>query len=59
MPGGFGQATWDQVFAVNIKGYFLCARAVYPHMKQVGGGKILKTQKKNDTVAEDKMCKVT
>jgi len=35
------EATWDKVFAVNIKGYFLCARAVYPHMKAVGGGKIL------------------
>ena len=21
---------WDRVMAVNLKGYFLCARAVYP-----------------------------
>ena len=28
---------WDRVMAVNLKGYFLCARAVYPHMKGRGG----------------------
>ncbi len=32
---------WDRVFAVNIKGYFLCARAVYPSMQQRGGGQIV------------------
>jgi len=32
---------WDQVMAVNLKGYFLCARAVYPHMKERGGGSIV------------------
>lgn len=32
---------WDQVFAVNVKGYYLCARAVYPSMKARGGGKII------------------
>ncbi len=35
------EAEWDRVFAVNIKGYYLCARAVYPHMKARGGGKIV------------------
>jgi 3-oxoacyl-[acyl-carrier protein] reductase len=32
---------WDKVFAVNIRGYFLCAKAVAPHMKAVGKGKIV------------------
>lgn len=32
---------WDRVMAVNLKGYFLCARAVYPHMRERGGGKIV------------------
>lgn len=32
---------WDRVFAVNIKGYYLCARAVYPSMAARGGGKIV------------------
>ncbi|QYJ16757.1 Pyridoxal 4-dehydrogenase [Rubrobacter xylanophilus DSM 9941] len=32
---------WDRVLAVNIKGYFLCARAAYPYMRERGGGKII------------------
>jgi NAD(P)-dependent dehydrogenase (short-subunit alcohol dehydrogenase family) len=32
---------WDEVFRVNIKGYFLCARAVYPSMVKRGGGRII------------------
>lgn len=35
------EAEWERVFAVNIKGYYLCARAVYPSMKARGGGKII------------------
>ncbi|MFZ4661536.1 MAG: SDR family NAD(P)-dependent oxidoreductase [Caldilineaceae bacterium] len=35
------EAEWDRVFAVNIKGYYLCARAVYPSMKTRGGGAII------------------
>lgn len=35
------EAEWDRVFAVNIKGYYLCARAVYPSMKARGSGKII------------------
>jgi 3-oxoacyl-[acyl-carrier protein] reductase len=31
------ETEWDRVFAVNIKGYYLCARAVYPSMKARGG----------------------
>ena len=32
---------WDRVMAVNLKGIFLCCRAVYPHMKTQGGGRIV------------------
>jgi NAD(P)-dependent dehydrogenase (short-subunit alcohol dehydrogenase family) len=32
---------WDAVMAVNLKGPFLCAKAVYPQMKKQGGGKII------------------
>ncbi len=32
---------WDRVTAVNIKGVFLCARAVLPSMRGQGGGKII------------------
>jgi 3-oxoacyl-[acyl-carrier protein] reductase len=32
---------WDEVLAVNLKGYFLCARAVFPHMRARGHGRII------------------
>ncbi len=32
---------WDRVMAVNVKGTFLCAREVFPYMKERGGGKII------------------
>jgi len=32
---------WDRVMAVNLKGTFLCVRAVFPYMKAQGGGKII------------------
>lgn len=32
---------WDLVMRVNLRGMFLCCRAVYPSMKQQGGGKIV------------------
>ncbi len=34
-------AEWDKVMAVNLKGPFLCAKAVYPQMKKQGKGKII------------------
>jgi NAD(P)-dependent dehydrogenase (short-subunit alcohol dehydrogenase family) len=32
---------WDEVFATNLKGYFLCARAAYPSMAERGHGRII------------------
>ena len=32
---------WDRVMAVNVKGVFLCCRAVFPYMKEQGKGKII------------------
>ena len=32
---------WDRVMAVNVKGLFLCVKAVYPAMKQQKKGKII------------------
>ena len=32
---------WDRVMAVNLKGYFLCARAAYPSMMERGHGRII------------------
>ena len=34
-------ATFDAVISVNLKGVFLCTRAVVPHMIQGGGGVVL------------------
>jgi NAD(P)-dependent dehydrogenase (short-subunit alcohol dehydrogenase family) len=28
---------WDRVLSVNLKGAFLCAKAVFPHMRERGG----------------------
>ncbi|HEX2254941.1 MAG TPA: glucose 1-dehydrogenase [Thermoanaerobaculia bacterium] len=32
---------WDKTFEVNVKGYFHCARAVVPSMRERGGGSIV------------------
>ncbi len=32
---------WDDVIRVNLKGAFLCCKAVYPQMKKQGRGKII------------------
>lgn len=32
---------WDKVMAVNVRGPFLCAKAVFPYMKEQGHGKII------------------
>lgn len=32
---------WERVIAVNLKGAFLCCRAVFPHMRSQGAGKII------------------
>jgi NAD(P)-dependent dehydrogenase (short-subunit alcohol dehydrogenase family) len=32
---------WDRVLGINLKGYFRCARACYPSMKERGRGHII------------------
>ena len=32
---------WDLAMAVNVRGVFLCCRAVHPYMKEAGYGKII------------------
>jgi len=36
-----GDDQWDAVIGVNLKGVFLCTRAVVPHMVAAGGGVVL------------------
>ena len=35
------EATWNRVIDVNLKGMFLCVKAVLPHMIEQGGGAIV------------------
>jgi len=35
------EALFDRILAVNLKGPYLCSRAVLPHFMQVGGGSIV------------------
>jgi 3-oxoacyl-[acyl-carrier protein] reductase len=35
------ESEWDQVLAVNLKGYFLSARAAFPHMKGKSRGRVI------------------
>jgi len=37
------EAQWDRAMAVHLKGAFLCTRAVVPHMKALGWGRIVST----------------
>ncbi len=32
---------WDRVMEVNLRGIFMCCKAVFPYMKEQGGGKII------------------
>ena len=41
---------WDRVMAVNLRGIFLCCRAVISHMKERGSGKIVNIS--SSTVAQ-------
>ncbi len=41
MPQDYSLAEWDEILEVNLRGAFLCSKAVYPVMKEVGGGKII------------------
>ena len=35
------EADWDEVLDTNLKGYFLCARAAYPSLKERDHGRII------------------
>jgi meso-butanediol dehydrogenase/(S,S)-butanediol dehydrogenase/diacetyl reductase len=38
---GMDEALWDRIFAVNVKGVFLCAQAAIPHLARRGAGRIV------------------
>lgn len=35
------EAEWDRIMAVNVRGPFLCVKAVFPYMRRQGKGKIV------------------
>ena len=39
----FDEATWDRIFAVNVRGPFYCVRAAAPLLRRGGRGKIINT----------------
>jgi 3-oxoacyl-[acyl-carrier protein] reductase len=41
VAGTLSDEAWDAVLAVNLKGVFLCTRAVVPHLIRGGGGVVL------------------
>jgi len=41
MPQDYAVAEWDEILEVNLRGAFVCSKAVYPAMKKAGGGKII------------------
>ncbi len=41
MPQDYPLGEWDEILEVNLRGAFLCSKAVYPAMKDGGGGKII------------------
>jgi 3-oxoacyl-[acyl-carrier protein] reductase len=41
LAGAMSDEAWDAVVGVNLKGVFLCTRAVVPHMIAGGGGVVL------------------
>ena len=40
-PQDYTAEEWDRVLGINLKGTFLCSRAVYSHMVRAGAGSII------------------
>jgi 2-dehydro-3-deoxy-D-gluconate 5-dehydrogenase len=40
-PEQYSLEEWSMVLDINLRGTFLCAQAVYPHLVRAGGGKII------------------
>jgi 2-deoxy-D-gluconate 3-dehydrogenase len=41
LPHEYNASEWDKVLGVNLRGAFLCSKAVYPSMKACGSGKVI------------------
>ena len=41
MPQDYLLSEWDEILNTNLRSAFLCSKAAYPSMKEIGGGKII------------------
>jgi 2-deoxy-D-gluconate 3-dehydrogenase len=41
MPQDYLLSEWDEILNTNLRSAFLCSKAIYPAMKEVGSGKII------------------
>lgn len=41
LPQDMAVAKWDEILETNLRSFFIAAKAVYPAMKEEGGGKII------------------
>jgi NAD(P)-dependent dehydrogenase (short-subunit alcohol dehydrogenase family) len=47
---------WDRIFAVNVKGVYLCVRAAIPRMIELGGGSIVNVASVNGFWVEPRLA---
>lgn len=47
---------WDSIIDINLRGAFVCSRAVYPHMKTAADGKIINIGSMNSIFAGAKLA---
>lgn len=50
------ESFWDRIYAVNVKGIFLCTKYAVPQMKKAGGGIIINTASMIGIRPRMKMC---
>jgi len=43
---------WERLFAINVRGVYLCARAAIPHLRSAGGGAIVTVASQLAVVAQ-------
>ena len=55
MPQDLSSAEYDEVLEVNLRSAFLCSKAVYPEMKEAGGGKIINIGSMTSLFGGDKL----